>query len=140
MSSLSSTACDDIRSQLKGMVDTKLLYLDATKNIPPEGLKEIEPKLVEQFNKVQLKKILERSKLKSTAELDAELHKVGSSIARRREAFVEQTVAKFWLSQQTFTDEKEQAKYLDSLRRRTVIWSIFDAQTDPQPSKSAPAH
>jgi len=89
-----------LATQYKGEIDLKLLFLDATTTIPPDGQKEIEQKINEQFAKTKLKELLEQTHLNSPAELDAKLHEFGTSLERRRRAFYEQTLARYWLQQQ----------------------------------------
>ncbi len=95
----------ELAAQLKDMTDAKLLFLDATKTIPADPMKDIEAKITDQFENSSLKEMMERAKASTKEDLDAKLHEMGTSIARRRQAFYETSVAKFWLQQQVKSDE-----------------------------------
>jgi parvulin-like peptidyl-prolyl isomerase len=102
-----ATMREDLSTQLKNLVDAKLLFIDAMKVIPADVQKDLESQITEQFNTYQLKDLMERTKSKTPEELDVKLHEYGSSLARRRRAFFEQQVGHMWLKQQIKDSEKE---------------------------------
>ncbi len=95
---------EEILGMLKGMVDTKLLVLDAVKVIPVEGQKDIQQQIDAEFDKSQLKDLMDRTKTKTPAELDAKLREYGTSLERRRHLYFEQYLAHSWLQQQAKKD------------------------------------
>ncbi len=97
----------ELAAELKNMTDSKLLFLEATKTIPADPLKDIKAKILEQFDTANVKDMMERAKVSSKAELDAKLRTVGTSLDRRREAFFEMSVARMWLSQSVKTKPVE---------------------------------
>lgn len=97
----------ELMSELKQMIDMKILYVDASNTIPAEGLKEFRKLVDEAFDKEQVKILMERLKVDSPAELDAKLRQqYGTSLDRRREMFWEQTLAGQWKKEHsTYTKE-----------------------------------
>ena len=91
--------------QLKNLADVKLLFVEATKTIPEAPLKDVQARINEQFDKSEVKSMMERVKVGTPAELDAVLRQYGSSLERRRQSYFEQSLAHLWLEQQ---GDKEQ--------------------------------
>jgi parvulin-like peptidyl-prolyl isomerase len=98
-------AREQITTELRNMADAKILFAEATKNIPPEGLKDIERKMNEQFDKAQVKEMMQKAKCDTKEQLDAKLREIGTSLERRRQAFFETNVALIWLKKQIEEDE-----------------------------------
>ncbi len=101
---------DDIRN----LADCKLLFAEATKKIPPEGLKDIEKKMGEEFEESQIKLLMQRSNCTTKDQLEAKLREAGTSLARRRTFFFEQTLAQQWLMSQ-IKDKDEEIPFSDLL-------------------------
>lgn len=95
---------EELIAQLKGMVETKLLVIDAVKVIPVDAQKDIQQQIDAEFDKSQLKDLMDRTKTKTTAELDAKLREYGTSLERRRHLYFEQYLAHSWLQQQSKKD------------------------------------
>ena len=95
---------EEMLAGLKNMVDSKLLYIDAMKTIPVDGQKDIEHQIDASFDDTQVKDLIERTKTKTTSELDAKLREYGTSLDRRRRAFFEQQLGRLWLQQQSKKD------------------------------------
>jgi parvulin-like peptidyl-prolyl isomerase len=89
----------ELIKQMKNLIDVKLLVTEATATIPPDGLKDFQSKVNEQFDKEQVKQMMERVKVNTTAELDAVLHQYGTSLDRKRQQAFEQTLAHEWLTE-----------------------------------------
>jgi parvulin-like peptidyl-prolyl isomerase len=96
----------DLISQLKNLVDVKLLFIEATKTIPEAPLKDFQKQINESFDKSQVKDMMERVKVNTPAELDAILRQMGSSLERKRQSFFEQTMANEWLREQSEKDKE----------------------------------
>ena len=103
----------ELIAQLKSLVDVKLLFVEATKTIPEAPLKDVQAKINDQFDKVQVKDMMERVKVGTPAELDAVLRQYGSSLERRRQAYFEQSLARLWLEQQA--DKEQEIDYVTAL-------------------------
>jgi hypothetical protein len=89
-----------IEQQLKGPVETKLIYLDAHRTIPKENLPHIEKTLGEQFEQSELKKLMKAAKVETRRELDRKLREMGTSLERRKQAFMQRALAQTWVRQQ----------------------------------------
>ena len=96
----------ELINEMKNVIDVKLLMIEATHTIPPDGLKDFQGKFNDQFDKEQVKQMMERVKAKTPAELDAILHQYGSSLERKRQVAFEQTLAHEWLSEQSRSDKE----------------------------------
>jgi len=95
-----------IEQQLMGPVETKLIYLDARRSIPEENLPRIEETLSEQFEKSELKKMMKQANVETRRELDRKLRSMGTSLQRRKQAFIQRTLAQSWAHQQLDFDEE----------------------------------
>jgi parvulin-like peptidyl-prolyl isomerase len=105
-------AREQIAAELRNMADAKILFAEAAKNIPPEGLKDLEKKMNEQFEKTQVKEMMQKAKCDTREQLEAKLRDIGTSIERRRQAFFETNVAFIWIKKQI---EDEEIPYADIL-------------------------
>jgi parvulin-like peptidyl-prolyl isomerase len=94
---------DDIRN----LADSKLLFAEASKKIPPEGLKDIEKKMGEEFDENQLKAMMQRANCQTKEQLEAKLREAGTSLPRRRQFFFEQSLAQHWLYEQIKGKDEE---------------------------------
>ncbi len=95
-----------IEQQLKVSIESKLIYLDAREKIPKENLPRIEESLGEQFEKEKLPKLMELSNVQTRWELDEKMRSMGTSLQRRKTAFVQSALARTWLHQQVNLDEE----------------------------------
>lgn len=89
-----------IRQRLGQMIQGKLIYADAKRNIPPEGLKKAEQQIGEEFEKTEVTKLMKDLGARSRGELDQSLRKLGSSLDDRRKAFVEHMISVQWRSRE----------------------------------------
>ena len=90
-----------IQKFLKRHIENKLVFVDAMRNIPEEAWPNIEQQITEQFNKDYVKTLMKQAEVNSLAELETALIKNGSSLKRRRQSFLEQSVAAQWVQQNT---------------------------------------
>jgi hypothetical protein len=104
---------DDIRS----MADTKLVFAEASKKIPPEVLKDFEKKSGDDFDEHQMKDMMQRANCKTKEELEVKLREAGTSIERRRKVYFEGNLARMWLQQQ-MKDKDEEVPFPD-------IWAYY---------------
>jgi len=95
-----------IEQQLTVPIETRLIYLDARRSIPEENLPRIEETLSEQFEKSELKKMMKRANVQTRRELDRKLRSMGTSLQRRKQAFIQRTLAQSWAHQQLDFDEE----------------------------------
>lgn len=95
-----------MQRNLKNLMPTKLVVLDAKQHIPAEGWKKVQEQLVEQFEKHQMKVLFERHQATSRSDLAAKLEKFGSSIELERRAWGERAMAQQWVQQQVKKEEE----------------------------------
>jgi hypothetical protein len=95
-----------IQQLLKYAIETKLIYLDAMQNIPEENHPHVESSLKDQFDKVQLKKMMDEAGAATPQELDRKLRTRGTSLHRQRQAFVERILAQTWIRQRVKSKEE----------------------------------
>jgi parvulin-like peptidyl-prolyl isomerase len=95
-----------IQTMLGQLIETKLVYNDALRAIPPENMSKIQEKVSEQFDKTQIPKLMAEMKVESRAELDARLNELGMPLEYHRQAFLERSLAMQWLRQHVNYDEE----------------------------------
>lgn len=93
-----------IRDVTQDMLQTKILYADAIKGIPKDNLPKIKENIHEDFEKRQLKRLMEKAKVTTRQELEAKLAESGMSIERQRQLFLENNLAYGWMLQHVKND------------------------------------
>ncbi len=96
--------------RMRQLIETKLLFADAKRTIRgknEEGWNKLVEDVGKEFEGRELKRQMKRAKAGSRAELDAMLHKMGTSVDREKRSFVERAIASQWLQQQTESNEAE---------------------------------
>ncbi len=88
-----------LRQQVMGLIDTKLLYADFRRNIPPENIPKIAENLAEPFDENEIPRLIKVLELKNRLELAERLESFGSSLADVQRQFNERTIAGEWLRQ-----------------------------------------
>ncbi len=129
---------------LEHVIETKLVVVEARRNLPKEAWGKIEKQFNEQFDKEYLPKMIDSEECRSRTELDVKLRKSGSSLeALRRQAF-ENNFAQHWLNEKIqddheITDEEMDAYYRAHLADYTTSararWQHLMARTDKFDSK-----
>ena len=110
-----------LQKQLPQHIETKLVFYDAKRTIPAENFPNVEKSLAKQFEKVELKQLLERHKAGSRRELEEKMREMGTSLERQKRAFVQRTLAQQWIRQQVnfegeITYDQMLAHYHDQLK------------------------
>jgi len=93
-----------IRQLLKQQIETKLAYCDAKHKIPKEGFPRVEKDLSKKFEEIALEKLMKQHGVGSRRELEAKLRASGSSIEKRRRAFIQQALSEGWMREQIDPD------------------------------------
>ena len=111
------------------LIDTKLLFADFRRTLPPENLKQVEKTLAEPFEASEIPKLLETYEAKDRVELNAALIKHGSSLKDVQRQYTEKMVAGEWLRQRmpklkVVTHEEMLAYYQDHLKEYEYPGSI----------------
>ena len=77
-----------MQKMLPSAVEAKLVYLDFLRTMPDKQVELVRSNVYEQFDKDQLPRMVEQAKLKSSAELDAKMRALGSSLDNTRRAIL----------------------------------------------------
>jgi hypothetical protein len=106
---------------MMGMLDTKLLYADFRRTVPPENVPKIAETLEGPFRESEIPRLIGMLKLNSQAELEAVLERSGTSLKDVERQFVEKQIASKWLQEKTpkpepITYEQLKAYYDDHLK------------------------
>lgn len=113
------------------LVDTKLLFADFRRTLPPENLAHVQKTLAEPFEKNEMPRLLSTYEVKDRVELELALIRNGSSLKDVQRQYIEKTVAGEWLRQRIPklkepTHEDMLAYYQDHLKEyefpATVKW------------------
>jgi parvulin-like peptidyl-prolyl isomerase len=130
---------------LRQQIETKLIYHDARKKIPAEGLPQIEKQIRDHFDETELPGLIERFGSASRREVDQALRVRGTSLEREQRTFVERMLAHQWLRQQVNFDEEVTfdqtwAYYNDHIeefdRPATIVWEELVVSFASYPIKS----
>jgi parvulin-like peptidyl-prolyl isomerase len=114
-SELDKVRAQQIQIFLKEKIETKLVFLDAKRNIPAEGLTQTEKKLEKYFDEQELPVMRKKSKVATDKELDEKLRSYGGSLERVRKAFVETSLAQIWAREKFKAKEEEEVTYDEML-------------------------
>jgi hypothetical protein len=95
-----------MRQRLEQLIDTKVLLIEARREIPKENMPKIEQKVREIFDKEHLPKMIDGEKIKSRAELFKAMKAAGTSIEEQRRLFLERSLAAQYVHKKV-GDDKE---------------------------------
>lgn len=145
---------DKIRRQwmkqaLKGVIETKLLYIDFLRNIPAEQREKAWPEMQKrvdaQFYEKQLPKALANAKVETAFELDTKLRGFGSSLDKQKLNFQEKAFGQSRLGDKIDHEpEVTHQEMLDYYREHSVDydrpararWEKLTVKFDKFPSKA----
>lgn len=97
---------DIIKKQLKNVIQTKLVFLDAKRTIPSENWPSIEKQVGKMFEEVEFDRLMKRVGARNRQDLDEKLRKLGTSIEHERQAFLERELCSEWLRKQIKHDDE----------------------------------
>jgi parvulin-like peptidyl-prolyl isomerase len=95
-----------IQQRLKGLIETKLIYQDAQRTIPTEGMPQVEKQIGAYFDENELEKMIKKGGVNTAQEFDQKLREFGTSLEREKRAFIERSLAQQWVHQQIKRDEE----------------------------------
>lgn len=118
-----------LERMLLQLIDTKLLFADFRRTLPPENLKQVEKTLAEPFEASEVPKLFDTYGVKDRIELNAALVQNGSSLKDVQRQYTEKMVAGEWLRQRmpklkVVTHEEMLAYYQDHLKEYEYPGSI----------------
>lgn len=95
-----------LKQMLPGMIDVKIVYLEFLRNVPADRRGEMSEMLAKNYYEHQLEADLKEAGVQTRAELDIELRKIGSSLEKKKQRFVEQVVAYQQIQRHVKSDEE----------------------------------
>lgn len=95
------------KQRLTQLIEMKLLYLDATRNVPKENIPLIEEQLNDQFYEDELPNMMKAVKTDSPQQFDEYLRLHGDSIERAKRRFREEVLARQWLGREAGNNDEE---------------------------------
>ena len=121
-----------MRQFLEQAMEYKLLYQDFLRTLPEDRRAEVmltaREKLFEEFDEKQLDKAMKAAKVDTPKALDAKLREVGSSLKKRKNDFMEQTLARAQLSRNvSFQPEITHDEMLERYREKSDDYAIVPA-------------
>ncbi|MEE2706973.1 MAG: hypothetical protein VX988_07965, partial [Planctomycetota bacterium] len=90
-----------MQQALKGLIENKLVLVDAKSNIPEDALPGIEQRVNKSFEENYVVQLMERMKVTSRGALEKKLVAAGSSLARQRRTYFERSLAAYWVGEKT---------------------------------------
>jgi hypothetical protein len=88
-----------MRTLAMGLIDTKLLYANFRRTVPPENLPQVEASLAKPFEEVEIPRLLKMLNVKDRPSLEAVMQKNGTTLKDVQRQFTEKTIAGEWLRQ-----------------------------------------
>jgi parvulin-like peptidyl-prolyl isomerase len=128
---------------LKGQIQTLLVFIDAQRNIPEEGMPEVRKQVDDGFQKQVVPGLMKQAKAGSRQELEEFLRSRGSSLDREKRAFFQRTLAEQWVRQYVNPNEEitheQMLEYYRSHpdefdRPAQIVWEQLCVQFVDQPS------
>ena len=95
-----------MRRRLNELIQTKIVLCDLRGKIPADGFKKFSEKLGENFDEVEVPKVMEKDGAKSRFELDDRMRAFGGSLDREKASYVEHQMAMGWIHEKS-KSEKE---------------------------------
>ncbi len=92
--------------RLEQLMDTKMLLIEARREIPKENLEKIRKKVKDIYEKEQIPKLIDGKKVKSRAELIKAMREAGTSLEEQERQFFERSLAAQYVHKQ-IGEEKE---------------------------------
>lgn len=142
-----------MQQQLRGYIDTKLMFADFRRNAPGADMKAIRDQLNEPFynggnsgkSPGSVPGLMEALEVDNMQALEVKLHQLGTSLADRKEAFVEKAIAQTWASEKIHVDKPTYTQLLDYYQEHKqdyayptqAKWEELSVQFSNHPSKEA---
>ncbi|MGI9456595.1 MAG: peptidylprolyl isomerase [Aeoliella sp.] len=142
-----------MQNQLRGLVDLKLLYADFRRNAPGADLDGIRKQLEEPFYQGgprgdapgSVPALMKAFGAGSVAELEQKLLEMGTSVNDRRDAFVEQAIARQWMKEKIQVDKPAHHDLVEYFQEHLseyefptqAKWEELEVRFDKHSSKEA---
>ncbi|MCH8047565.1 MAG: peptidyl-prolyl cis-trans isomerase [Planctomycetes bacterium] len=95
----------DVREQrarqvLNQMIETKLIFADVRRKLPPERMEKLLADVGKRFEKEGIKELMKRLGVRSRIELDAALRSNGTSLEASKRVYVESLITGMWMQRE----------------------------------------
>ena len=134
-----------IQQAIESRVQYKLICADVKRSLPPEGLEHVQRLFGERFDDHEIPDRLKKANLASRLELERELDKIGSSLEREKQLYVERSLAMKWVDENVRnTEEITHDDMLDYYRENQkdfehpgrARWEQFTMRFSGHPNKA----
>jgi parvulin-like peptidyl-prolyl isomerase len=88
-----------MQQQIAKLTDTKLIYSEFARSVPPENQQNVDEKLRVPFESEELPRLMKQLEVETITQLEQKLFTLGSSLDDVRRTFKERTIAGVWLRQ-----------------------------------------
>lgn len=95
-----------IQERMMQLVEVKLVMQEIRQKVPEENLEKLLTRVGDDFETNELPRALRRSNVSTKAELDDYLRRLGSSLEREKQAYVERVLTMQWVQQQVRRDRE----------------------------------
>jgi len=95
-----------MKRTLQGIIQSKMIFLDAKRTIPAEGWAQVESQLTKIFEEEELERMMKRAGVGTRQELNQKLLALGTSLEREKRSFIERSLVQHWVRQQIKPDEQ----------------------------------
>ena len=95
-----------MQKMLPSAIEAKLVYQDFLREMPAKQIDTVRSNIYKQFDEGQLPHLVEQAKVASSAELDAKMRSLGSSLDNTRRSFFEQVAAREMIRRQTEIEQE----------------------------------
>ena len=125
---------------LAHQIEQKLVFIDAHQTVSEDDWKRITDRIYQQFEEVELPKLLLLNGVADEAALESKLFANGDSLIRIRKQYFQRMMVQGWMAEKIspnqIRSENETVKrqlikqkideYLTELRHNTTVWTIYD--------------
>ncbi len=80
------------------VIENKLIYLDAKRAIPPEGLTQMDEQLSKHFTEEEISRLMKKANAKNRKELEEKFQAMGSSLENQKHLFKERALSQQWVA------------------------------------------
>jgi hypothetical protein len=114
-----------IQRRLEDLVQVRLIYIDAMREIPDKAHEHISKVMAEQFEKEALPQMLSLAQVDNRLALDNALRRNGTTLDIEKRVWIEGEMAKQWLGQHLkFDEEITHQEMLDYYRRNPTEYEV----------------
>ena len=104
-----------MRQRLPQIIETKILLIEARREIPDENMAKIEKKVKEIYEQEQIPKLIDGKKIKSRSELIRVMREAGTSLEDQERQFLERSLAAQYIHKKIGDDKDKEVTHEEML-------------------------